>query len=125
MIYSLRLKQLICLLYNPVVVIYLLVLGITWSQFPELSFLAITHRALTASMEAITFSIVDSIVSRTSKYSSKAFAHSKFSYLQIYGNWLYPLIATIFLPIWITFFGVLCIRSSKNSLKSGIKFKTP
>lgn len=40
-----------------------MVLTLTWYSFQELSFLAIAHRAILAAMEAVAFSVVDSIVS--------------------------------------------------------------
>jgi len=88
--FGLRCMQLLSLLINPLTVSYLSVLGLTWWSFSELSVLAILSRALTATMDAVTFAIVDSI---------------------IYGNWMYPVIATVFFPIWIMFFNVLCIPS--------------
>lgn len=116
-----RLNQFLCLLYNPVVVVYVLVLAMTWSQFPELSFFAITHRALSATMDAVTFAVVDSIVSliRIVGDSRSNF----YSIWQIYGNWMYPLVSIIFLPIWISFFSVLCIRPADIELRSNIKLK--
>lgn len=48
---------------NPLMVMYLIVLILTWWSFGEMSILALAQRALYASMDALTFSIVDSIVS--------------------------------------------------------------
>lgn len=48
---------------NPLMVVYWIVLTLTWLSFGEINFLALTQRALFASMDALTFSIVDSIVS--------------------------------------------------------------
>lgn len=55
--------QLLSLVINPLSVAYLVVLGLTWWSFSELSMLALLSRALTATMDAVTFAIVDSIVS--------------------------------------------------------------
>lgn len=43
-------------------VVYLTVLALSWWSFGELSNLALAQKALVASMDALTFSIVDSIV---------------------------------------------------------------
>lgn len=43
-------------------VIYFTVFAFTWWSFGELSIIPLAQRALTASMDAVTFSIVDSIV---------------------------------------------------------------
>lgn len=45
-------------------IVYFIVLTLTWLSFGELSILLLLKRALTASMDALTFSIVDSIVSK-------------------------------------------------------------
>ncbi|XP_004535239.1 glycosylphosphatidylinositol anchor attachment 1 protein [Ceratitis capitata] len=67
-------------LLNPIVIIYLLILWLTLFEFPELSFAELGMRALKASLDAITFGLMDSI---------------------IYGNWLYTAIAAIYFPLWI------------------------
>lgn len=58
-----RFTQLMCFLLSPLMVVYWIVLALTWWSFGELSVLALIKRALFASMDALTFSIVDSIVS--------------------------------------------------------------
>lgn len=57
-----RISQLLCFIMNPLMIVYLIVFALTWSSFGELSLLALSKRALYASMDALTFSIVDSIV---------------------------------------------------------------
>lgn len=42
-------------------------------------------------------------------------------FIKIYGNWLYPVIATVFFPIWIMFFNVLCIPSQPDQEESNEK----
>lgn len=103
-----RLSQLICFIMNPLMVVYWIVLALTWLSFGEINFLALTQRALFASMDALTFSIVDSIVSlpfNENQYEM-FFFNNQFNQ-QIYNNWLFPLVSLIFFPIWITFFGIL------------------
>lgn len=105
------------LLINPLTVAYLIVLSLTWWSFSELSILSVLSRALTATMDAVTFAIVDSIVSTSPKTCSLCFIFTDndfVSSLQIYGNWLYPVITTVFFPIWIMFFNVLCIPSQPD-----------
>lgn len=57
-----RLSQLLCFIINPLMVVYLTVLALSWWSFGDLSNLALAQKALVASMDALTFSIVDSIV---------------------------------------------------------------
>lgn len=52
-----------CMILHPLVVAYLAVLGFTWISFAELGFQELAKRALKAMMDALTFSVVDSIVS--------------------------------------------------------------
>ncbi|EDW62399.1 glycosylphosphatidylinositol anchor attachment 1 protein [Drosophila virilis] len=68
------------LLLNPLVVIYIIVLIMSFYQFPELTLQQLLLRAATAAMDASTFALIDSV---------------------IYGNWLYFAICTVFLPLWI------------------------
>lgn len=56
-------NRLYCMLLHPLVIAYLAVLGFTWISFAELGFQELTKRALRAMMDALTFSVVDSIVS--------------------------------------------------------------
>uniref|UniRef100_A0A182MBD4 GPI-anchor transamidase component GPAA1 n=1 Tax=Anopheles culicifacies TaxID=139723 RepID=A0A182MBD4_9DIPT len=69
-----------CLLINPFVILYCVVIGLTWHLFPELAFKPLLNKAHTAAMDAITYSVVDSM---------------------IYGNWLFDMVALIFVPCWI------------------------
>lgn len=56
-------NRLYCVLLHPLVIAYLAVLGFTWISFAELGFQELIKRALKAMMDALTFSVVDSIVS--------------------------------------------------------------
>lgn len=56
-------NRLYCMLLHPLVIAYLAVLGFTWISFVELGFQELAKRALKAMMDALTFSVVDSIVS--------------------------------------------------------------
>ncbi|XP_068158604.1 glycosylphosphatidylinositol anchor attachment 1 protein [Drosophila tropicalis] len=71
---------LITFLLNPLIVIYGIILVMTFYQFPELSIQKILFRAASASMDASAFALIDSV---------------------IYGNWLYFAVCTAFLPLWI------------------------
>lgn len=59
-----RFSQILCIVVNPLMIVYFIVLTLTWLSFEELSILLLLKRALVASMDALTFSIVDSIVSK-------------------------------------------------------------
>lgn len=59
-------------------VVFLTVLALTWWSFEELSILALAQRALVASMDALTFSIVDSIVRNSIIYLVEAELINKF-----------------------------------------------
>ncbi|XP_016931671.2 glycosylphosphatidylinositol anchor attachment 1 protein [Drosophila suzukii] len=72
--------RLATLIMNPMMVIYVIVLAMTFYQFPELPLQKIMLRAATAAMDASAYGLIDSV---------------------IYGNWLYFVICTIFLPLWI------------------------
>lgn len=79
--------------------------------------MAIAYRALFASMDALTFSIVDSIVSFLFIQPNFDVLNFVLVLAQIYGNWLYPLVALIFFPIWITFSSLPRIRPRAPKLK--------
>lgn len=57
------LARLWALLLNPMVVIYTVVLVLTFYEFPELTFQQLLLRAVTAVMDAVTFALIDSVVS--------------------------------------------------------------
>lgn len=59
-------------------VVFLTVLALTWWSFEESSILALVQRALVASMDALTFSIVDSIVKNSMVYFVEAELINKF-----------------------------------------------
>lgn len=54
-----------CVLLNPIVLIYGLVCTLTIFQFPELSIKEATFRAVTAVMDAVTFSLTDNLVRKS------------------------------------------------------------
>ncbi|XP_052860746.1 glycosylphosphatidylinositol anchor attachment 1 protein [Anopheles cruzii] len=89
-----------CLLLHPMTVLYLVLLGLTWSLFPELALKPVLGKALVATMDALTYSIVDSM---------------------IYGNWLFDLVSLIFIPCWILLWVLLF---PKTDTKGGTKLKT-
>ncbi|XP_055624365.1 glycosylphosphatidylinositol anchor attachment 1 protein [Toxorhynchites rutilus septentrionalis] len=73
------LSRFFCVCLHPLVFIYLVLFGVTLNLFPELVIKELLKKALPATMDAITYSVVDSM---------------------IYGNWLFNLVALIFLPTW-------------------------
>uniref|UniRef100_A0A182RL25 GPI-anchor transamidase component GPAA1 n=1 Tax=Anopheles funestus TaxID=62324 RepID=A0A182RL25_ANOFN len=73
-------SRLCCVVINPLVVLYCVLIGLTWHLFPELSFKPLLYKAHKATTDALTYSVVDSM---------------------IYGNWLFDMVALIFVPCWI------------------------
>ncbi|XP_053689750.1 glycosylphosphatidylinositol anchor attachment 1 protein [Sabethes cyaneus] len=89
-----------CLLLHPLVVVLLTVFSVTYVLFPELSLYALIEKAVAASMDAITYSLVDSM---------------------IYGNWLFNLVALIFLPSWtLLWFLMFATKLKKTSFNSKV-----
>uniref|UniRef100_A0A034VMU9 Glycosylphosphatidylinositol anchor attachment 1 protein n=1 Tax=Bactrocera dorsalis TaxID=27457 RepID=A0A034VMU9_BACDO len=86
-----KLTRIYTFLLNPMVVIYLLVLWLTLFEFPELALKDMAVRAISASLDAITYGLMDSI---------------------IYGNWLYTAIAAIYFPLWILYWTLALGRKS-------------
>lgn len=82
-----RFSQILCIVVNPLMIVYFIVLTLTWLSFGELSILLLLKRALVASMDALTFSIVDSIVSKKEVANQihllKSSFHLKFSIFSI------------------------------------------
>uniref|UniRef100_U5EPK2 GPI-anchor transamidase component GPAA1 n=1 Tax=Corethrella appendiculata TaxID=1370023 RepID=U5EPK2_9DIPT len=81
-----QLSRLNCLLFHPLCVVYCIVIALTAYSFHELSAENILKKAVKATMDAITYSVVDSM---------------------IYGNWMFNLISIIFFPVWILFWILL------------------
>ncbi|XP_055855969.1 glycosylphosphatidylinositol anchor attachment 1 protein [Episyrphus balteatus] len=84
-------------LLNPLVVIYLQVLILTMSTFNELSLGSVCLKAFNASMDAITYGLVDSI---------------------IYGNWLFTTLTSVCFPIWVLFWSLNLISDDVSHSKS-------
>uniref|UniRef100_A0AAG5DPV6 GPI-anchor transamidase component GPAA1 n=1 Tax=Anopheles atroparvus TaxID=41427 RepID=A0AAG5DPV6_ANOAO len=85
-----------CMLINPMAVLYFVVLGLTWHLFPELDFKPLLTKALTATMDALTFSVVDSM---------------------IYGNWVFDMVSLIFVPSWILLWVLLFPKTEPKVIK--------
>uniref|UniRef100_A0A6B2E8Y4 Putative gpi transamidase component gaa1 n=1 Tax=Phlebotomus kandelakii TaxID=1109342 RepID=A0A6B2E8Y4_9DIPT len=73
-------QQLCGVLLQPLIVAYLVVFTLTWITFDELSLMSVCWKALSATMNALVYSAVDSV---------------------IYGNWMFNMISLVFFPIWI------------------------
>lgn len=109
----LYLSRLLCILLNPLVLAYIAVLVVTAQSFPELAVDMLVKRALAATMDAITFSVVDSIVSIDFiSYLKKILIQFLF---QIYGNWIFILVTVIFLPVWISFWMVVMNKTDDHN----------
>ncbi|XP_037048828.1 glycosylphosphatidylinositol anchor attachment 1 protein [Bradysia coprophila] len=83
----------VSIIYHPLLVTFASVLGVTVYTFHELPLPLLMERAFKATMNAITFSIVDSI---------------------IYGNWIFDLVTVIFVPVWIIFWTSLMCRQQDD-----------
>uniref|UniRef100_A0A336MQS1 CSON005394 protein n=1 Tax=Culicoides sonorensis TaxID=179676 RepID=A0A336MQS1_CULSO len=82
------LSRALYLIIHPLFLVYLTVATLTLFQFSELNILSILHRAYTATLDGITYSVVDSV---------------------IYGNFIFALITLIFFPTWTMLFTTLSI----------------
>ncbi|CAF4872885.1 unnamed protein product [Pieris macdunnoughi] len=85
---SVYLKQCICLLLHPLVILTVCMMVYSRVLFPEEPLLSALGRGRDAAMQAIMFSIVDSL---------------------IYGNWLFNVATTVLLPVWIISWQLLCV----------------
>ncbi|KAI9590272.1 glycosylphosphatidylinositol anchor attachment 1 protein isoform X1 [Glossina fuscipes] len=81
-----NLSILYCLILNPLVLVYTIVLILTIRQFPELTANDLLIKSIFATMDGITYSLMDNL---------------------IYGNWLYTVAVFILLPLWCGFWTVV------------------
>ncbi|KAM7348018.1 glycosylphosphatidylinositol anchor attachment 1 [Cochliomyia hominivorax] len=82
-----------CIILNPLIFIYGLVCILTLFQFPELKLKEIAWRAIHATMDAITFSLTDSL---------------------IYNNWLCTIVTSVLLPLWCCFWTLVLNKTRKE-----------
>uniref|UniRef100_A0A1A9WAP1 Uncharacterized protein n=1 Tax=Glossina brevipalpis TaxID=37001 RepID=A0A1A9WAP1_9MUSC len=68
-----------CLILNPLVLVYMIVLILTVGEFAELTTSEIIIKSVIATMDGITYSLMDNL---------------------IYGNWLYTVATFVLLPLW-------------------------
>ncbi|XP_050356076.1 glycosylphosphatidylinositol anchor attachment 1 protein [Nymphalis io] len=87
--FCLALKRVTCLVLHPLFVVSLGLIMYSHVLFPEETLLSMIGRGRDAAMQAVMFSIVDSM---------------------IYGNWLFNVGATVILPTWLLFWQILCNR---------------
>lgn len=115
--------KILCFFYHPLLEATAIVLAYTAYTFSELSYDMIVRRALSATMDAITFSIVDSIVSHLENVTKFRFSiiNIIMFYLQIYGNWIFDLVSVIFCPVWIMFWTVVCFKPAREQEQEKIK----
>ncbi|GAB0095468.1 glycosylphosphatidylinositol anchor attachment 1 [Sergentomyia squamirostris] len=94
--------QLFCgILLQPLIVTYLAVFTLTLVTFDELPLKSIGIKAVSATMNALVYSAVDSV---------------------IYGNWMFNMMSLVFFPIWILMWNFLAWRPTRE-LKIKEKFK--
>lgn len=74
----LNISPVAAVLLNPLAMIYLIIIVVTAYNFQELSLYAIASRALSASAEAITFSVTDSMVNIAIQNQRQIFNYSRF-----------------------------------------------
>ncbi|XP_011310365.1 glycosylphosphatidylinositol anchor attachment 1 protein [Fopius arisanus] len=82
--------HLLWILLHPFVVASLVVTGYTYFHFSEETFINLLIRSFDATKKALVFSIIDSM---------------------IYGNWLFNVIITVILPIWLMLSNVIANKS--------------
>ncbi|XP_017795411.1 PREDICTED: glycosylphosphatidylinositol anchor attachment 1 protein [Habropoda laboriosa] len=82
------------ILLHPFMISSIIVICYTYVHFSTDPFLLILFRGYRAAKQAFVFSIIDSV---------------------IYGNWLYNVIVSTMLPIWLLFWNILCSKSSVHS----------
>ncbi|XP_063897484.1 glycosylphosphatidylinositol anchor attachment 1 protein [Helicoverpa armigera] len=87
--FYLMIKRIICLLVHPLAAVSICMIGYSKVLFPEEAFFDMLARGSDAAMQALMFSIVDSM---------------------LYGNWLFNLASAVILPIWIIFWQILSIK---------------
>ncbi|CAH2057448.1 unnamed protein product, partial [Iphiclides podalirius] len=80
-------KRVFCILLQPLCLLTLCMVSYSRVLFPEEGLPSMFSRGKDAAMQAIMFSIVDSL---------------------IYGNWLYNVATSVLLPTWIIFWQILC-----------------
>lgn len=80
-------QRILWLLAHPLTVLVAVVLVNTYLMFPMESPKEIFFRGLDASQQAVIYSIVDSM---------------------IYGNWLFSVVTSIFIPNWLCFWCISC-----------------
>ncbi|KAJ8925394.1 hypothetical protein NQ315_009226 [Exocentrus adspersus] len=90
------LQRMLWLLAHPLVVLVAVVLANTYMMFPNESFKEKVYRSLDASQQAVIYSIVDSM---------------------IYGNWLFSVVTSIFIPNWLCFW---CVAFSSTMPKNKV-----
>lgn len=90
-------------LLHPLNLVYLIVFVLTLGAFPELTLLEVAKRAITATMDALTYSVVDSM---------------------IYGNWLFNAAAIGLFPSWILLWRISWNKRVEEVEKSKKKLKT-
>uniref|UniRef100_A0A1B0D1M6 Uncharacterized protein n=2 Tax=Phlebotomus papatasi TaxID=29031 RepID=A0A1B0D1M6_PHLPP len=93
-------QQLCGILLQPLIVAYLVVFALTWITFDELSLMSVCSKALSATMNALVYSAVDSV---------------------IYGNWMFNMISLVFFPIWILLWNFLAWRFSEREIDGKCK----
>ncbi|XP_039748047.1 glycosylphosphatidylinositol anchor attachment 1 protein [Pararge aegeria] len=92
---ALFLKRLLCILLQPLFAVSIALMLYSWVLFPEEGIVGMLSRGRDAAVQAVMFSIVDSM---------------------IYGNWLFNVGTTIILPTWILFWQILCNRVTRISI---------
>ncbi|XP_018578205.1 glycosylphosphatidylinositol anchor attachment 1 protein [Anoplophora glabripennis] len=91
------LQRILWLAVHPLTVLVVVVLVNTYSMFPTESFKEILSRGWDASQQAVIYSIVDSM---------------------IYGNWLFSVVTSIFIPNWLCFWCISCSNIKPKNVVS-------
>uniref|UniRef100_A0A2A4JZN8 Glycosylphosphatidylinositol anchor attachment 1 protein n=1 Tax=Heliothis virescens TaxID=7102 RepID=A0A2A4JZN8_HELVI len=87
--FYLMIKRIVCLLIHPLAAVSICMISYSKVLFPEEPFFEMLGRGSDAAIQALMFSIVDSM---------------------LYGNWLFNLASAVILPIWMIFWQILTIK---------------
>lgn len=62
-LFKFLIKSALHLIFHPISILHALIIGLTYSSFPEIQFSSVLEKAVTATIDAITYAVVDSLVS--------------------------------------------------------------
>jgi GPI-anchor transamidase subunit GAA1 len=67
-LFKFLIKSAMHLVFHPISILHALILGLTFNAFPEIQFSAVLEKSVSATIDAITYAVVDSLVSVNSTF---------------------------------------------------------